>query len=149
MKKKTWATYGMISGTVGYLVDGSVIHRIYATDLWEIGMIVLRMARATRCRAGLSLHILKLIVAGIKMAQGLESTRYRSNRTRRQFAIGYPYDPHDFMYYVSDSMSVGPITKVFSVRPDTKSWWWCCPLVNEAIRCRSNTKVGGFNTGLC
>ena len=47
----------MISGTVGYLFDGSVIHRIYATDLREIGMIVLRMARATRCRAGLSSHL--------------------------------------------------------------------------------------------
>ena len=63
------------------------------------------------------LHILKLIVAGIKMAQGLESTRYRSTNESidrlHRFQFGYPFDPHDFMYYVSDSMSVAPITKVF------------------------------------
>ena len=56
------------------------------------------------------LHILKLIVAGIKMAQGLESTRHWSTNESidrlRRFQLGYLFDPHDFIYYVSDSMSV-------------------------------------------
>ena len=68
------------------------------------------------------LHILKLIVAGIKMAQGLESTRYRSTKESidrpRRFQFDYPFDPHDCMYYVC-----GTNNKSVSVRPDTKSGW--------------------------
>ena len=83
-------------------------------------MIVLRMARSTLAY----LHILKSIVAGIKIAQGLESTRYWSTNESidrpRRFQFGYPFDPHNCMYYVC-----GTNNKSVSVRLDTESggWW--------------------------